>query len=157
MSVRDHFDLIFAWVEVSCWFALVEGGAWCFQHHWLKRQSFLHWLPLCLCQNSVDCPRVGLLWTCPPAHCPRGSASTDRPMWPQSQGPWSESGRPWWDSSNFDLFTIYFGFSSSFFSPCVLESCWYFYWNCLKSIDAFEENWHLNNFQLLNMMVYLST
>lgn len=97
MSVRDHFDLMFAWVKVSCWFALVEGGGWCFQHHWLKRQSFLHWLPLCLCQNSVDCPRVGLglLWTCPPAHCPRGSAPTDRPTWPQSQGPWSESGRPW--------------------------------------------------------------
>ena len=97
MSVCYRFDLNSAWVELSCWFALVEVGAWCFQHRWLKRQPFLHWLPPCLCQNSVDCPRVGLglLWTCPPAHCPRGSASTDRPTWPQSQGPWSESGRPW--------------------------------------------------------------
>lgn len=25
------------------------------------------------------------------------------------------------------------------------KACWYFYWNCIKSIHWFKENWHLYN------------
>lgn len=94
MSVCDHLNLIFAWVEVSCWFALVEGGAWCFRHHCLKRWSFLHWLTLCLCQNSVDCPRMSLLWTCPQPTDLGGVRPLTDPRGLSPRGPGASLGAP---------------------------------------------------------------